>query len=234
MRVAWAVPVVQKMSEDSVAEGFLGRWSERKQAQRAGQPLADTDVKPKSVVAHATAAQVATVCVSKMPADGPPVGASAVGAPAHAQPEAVVASAPAPTLDDVKALTPDDSFARFVAPDVSPTVRNAAMKKLFADPHYNLMDGLDIYIDDYSLPSPLPATMLQKMASAQFMKLVDEPETPAADNTLSPALLPNPEIHHDHPDLRLQPDHAAGRALVEREPEPAADAAQQPVPPPGG
>ena len=30
------------------------------------------------------------------------------------------------------------------------------MKKLFADPHYNVMDGLDVYIDDYSKPDPIP------------------------------------------------------------------------------
>jgi hypothetical protein len=32
-------------------------------------------------------------------------------------------------------------------------VKNAAMKKLFADPHFNVMDRLDIYIDDYSSPT---------------------------------------------------------------------------------
>jgi len=84
---------------------------------------------------------------------------------------------PAPTLDDVRSLRPDDSFARFVAPDVVPDVRHAAMKKLFSDPHYNVMDGLDIYIDDYSKPSPLPAAMLRQMASAKFLNLFDE-ETP--------------------------------------------------------
>jgi hypothetical protein len=39
---------------------------------------------------------------------------------------------------------------------VAPEVKNAAFKKLFADPHFNVMDGLDIYIDDYSKPDPLP------------------------------------------------------------------------------
>ena len=30
------------------------------------------------------------------------------------------------------------------------------MKKLFSDPHFNVMDGLDTYIDDYGKPDPLP------------------------------------------------------------------------------
>ena len=87
---------------------------------------------------------------------------------------------PAPTLDDVKALTIDSDFKPFVARSVTPEVRNAAFKKLFADPHFNVMDGLDIYIDDYTQPDPLPASMLKQMASAKFLRLVeDEPEVPA-------------------------------------------------------
>ena len=30
------------------------------------------------------------------------------------------------------------------------------MKKLFSDPHFNVMDGLDTYIDDYGKPDPIP------------------------------------------------------------------------------
>ena len=82
------------------------------------------------------------------------------------------ASANAPTpvknlsLDDVKALTQDSDFKPFMARHVGSDVRNAAMKKLFADPHYNVMDGLDIYIDDYTVADPLPQAMLRQMASA--------------------------------------------------------------------
>ena len=50
-------------------------------------------------------------------------------------------------------------------------VRNAAMKKLFTDPHFNVMDGLDIYIGDYNTPDPLPAGMLEKMVGAEFLNL---------------------------------------------------------------
>jgi hypothetical protein len=50
------------------------------------------------------------------------------------------------------------------------------MKKLFADPHFNVMDGLDIYIDDYSVSEPIPESMLRQMASAKFLKLFDDEE----------------------------------------------------------
>jgi hypothetical protein len=83
-----------------------------------------------------------------------------------------------PTLADVAELTPESDFRPFVARHVVPAVKNAAFKKLFADPHFNIMDGLDIYIDDYSQPSPLLPEDLQQMVAAKFMKLVqdDPPE----------------------------------------------------------
>jgi hypothetical protein len=40
------------------------------------------------------------------------------------------------------------------------------------------MDGLDIYIDDYSKPSPLSKLEMAKMVGAQFLKLVDDPKAP--------------------------------------------------------
>jgi hypothetical protein len=42
-----------------------------------------------------------------------------------------------------------------------------------------VMDGLDIYIDDYSKPDPLPLSMLRQMASAKFLKLFDDEEEEA-------------------------------------------------------
>jgi hypothetical protein len=113
-------------------------------------------------------------------------------------------------------------MARGVAPDV----KNAAMKKLFADPHFNVMDRLDIYIDDYSQPDPLPLAMLRQMTSAKTLNLFDDEtedvvETPVGDKPSTEETkvvaqsVPaennsNPEpITHDHADLRLQPDPTA-------------------------
>lgn len=192
-----------------MADGFLGRWSQRKQAVRTGQPVEEPVlVAPAPVVpAHV---------------EGP--------ASAQAVEAAETAQVPTPpTLQDAQALTPQSDFRRFVAADVDPEVKNAAMRKLFADPHFNVMDGLDIYIDDYSQPDPLPEPMLRKMASAQFLGLVEEekpapgtaqplpadhatpPEgAPAAEPLVATAAEPDETQHHDDPDLRLQQDHASG------------------------
>ena len=175
-----------------MVDGFLGRWSQRKQAQRAGVPL---DEPPTP-----TPAPVSTLAPIPAIAEPAPGAPSAVETVAQPAPEP---APPPPSLDDARQLTPESDFRPFMARDVAPEVRNAAMKKLFADPQFNVMDRLDTYIDDYSLPDPLPASMLRQMASAQFLKLFDddnEAETPQP-----------PEPDHDHTDLRLQPNHAAGQ-----------------------
>jgi hypothetical protein len=78
-----------------------------------------------------------------------------------------VAAAPPPTLEEIAALTPQSDFRRFVAPGIDPHVRRAALKKLFSDPHFSAMDGLDVYIDDYNKFTPLPAAMLAALNHVQ-------------------------------------------------------------------
>ena len=90
-------------------------------------------------------------------------------------------------LEEAQALTPASDFRRFVAPDVTPQVRNAALKRLFTDPQFNVMDGLDIYIDDYGRPDPLPAGMLRKMTQSAFLNLFADDPTPAPDGEGGPS-----------------------------------------------
>ena len=140
-------------------DNFFSRWSRRKAQLRSGEaPPAEPP--PLSV----RVAAVTPVAHHADTAEDLPVAATTVAPPE-----------PPPTLDEAAALTPASDFKRFVARGVPAEVRNAAVKKLFADPHFNVMDGLDIYIDDYSQPSPLSAAMMAKMVGAQFLKLVDDP-----------------------------------------------------------
>jgi hypothetical protein len=174
------------------ANGFLGRWAKRKAQARDGKPL---DEPLPVVTARVPEAPPVTLATQ----ESPPV-------PANAPEQAP----PALTLDDAQALTQDSNFKPYMARQVQPEVRNAAMKKLFADPHFNVMDGLDIYIDDYTKSDPIPESMLRQMVGAQFLNLFDDaPGAPAqtvAQSTLSPEA---PTPAHDHSHMRLQPDHAA-------------------------
>lgn len=154
------------MAQDN--ESFFSRWSRRKAQDRVGQPVAAEPVTPAPVEPPPKPVAVAPVAPAPAPAAEP-------------------APAPAPTLDDVAQLTPQADFSPFVAKTVPSEVRNAAVKKLFADPHFNVMDGLDIYIDDYTKPSPLSKLELAKMVGAQFLKLVDEPQEKAAATEASAA-----------------------------------------------
>ena len=194
------------MADDT---GFLSRWSRRKVAVREGQaPPADPPADPPL----------------PQPATDPtaPELAAETGSPA------VVRSAPEPaplTLDDVAQLTRESDYGAFVSPKVAPEVRNAALKKLFTDPHFNVMDGLDIYIDDYGKPDPLPASMLRQMVQSRFLGLFDD-EDGTTDPAVTAAGLPAHNLAPAHPaipssspgplpnenaDLRLQPHDAAGR-----------------------
>jgi hypothetical protein len=75
--------------------------------------------------------------------------------------------APPPELPPLEQLNLDSDYGGFFHPKVDENLRRAALKRLFSDPHFNVMDGLDVYIDDYSKPSPLPAEMLATLRQAQ-------------------------------------------------------------------
>ena len=191
------------MTDSSDApDGFLSRWSRRKVQVRQGEALPEP--KPVTVPAPLPAA----VQTSSAPVV-----------------EAEEVRPPPPTLDDVAQLTASSDFRRFVAPDASPEVKNAAMKKLFTDPHFNVMDGLDTYIDDYGKPDPIPASMLRQMVQSHALGLFadDEKDAPVAtaagafpDGAAPPDAaqsLPDPSTPDtDDQDaaLRLQPLDAAG------------------------
>lgn len=72
-----------------------------------------------------------------------------------------------PTLEQVDGLTGDSDFTPFVARGVDEAVRRAAMKKLFSDPRFNVMDGLDTYIDDYNKFEPLTPLMVAALNHAK-------------------------------------------------------------------
>jgi hypothetical protein len=74
---------------------------------------------------------------------------------------------PAPALPPLDSLTFESDFKAFMHAKVKESVKRAALKKLFADPRFNVMDGLDIYIDDYSKDDPLPPGMLERLAHAR-------------------------------------------------------------------
>ena len=214
-------------------DNFFSRWSRRKVLVREGVPVAAVPetAPPLAASAAGSAAlakpSLATVAGAAAATPGTATAAEAADAP---QPPA---APPLPTLADVAELTTESDYARFVAQGVTPEVKNAALKKLFTDPQFNVMDGLDIYIDDYGKPDPLPEGMLRKMVQSKMLRLFDddpeeapaaatappEPQAtaagPTAPHTAAPTApdtaLPEPSPTHEDIAVQLQPDPAAGR-----------------------
>ncbi len=68
-----------------------------------------------------------------------------------------------PKLPPVEQLNLESDYSAFFHPKVDEKLRRAALRKLFSDPHFNVMDGLDVYIDDYGKPDPIPPEMLARL-----------------------------------------------------------------------
>lgn len=154
----------------SAPERFsLRRWSQRKLAAAP---------KPATVTSGAGAPPAADTTRPAV-SDAPPVPAAA-----------------AKELPPVESLTFDSEFAQFLKPDVDEAIKRAALRKLLHDPRFNVMDGLDTYIDDYTKADPIPADMLKQLVQGRY--IFDPPKTeitaeghvidsPAADASPEPA-----------------------------------------------
>lgn len=150
--------------------GFLNRWSKRKSGLEVAEPELDQSKPKTQPLASSKINPVAA------PQDGvaPPESQDTVDATTNVP--------SLPTLDDVLKLTKDSDYSVFVQPGVDPAVQQAAMRQLFSDPHYNIMDGLDIYIDDYNKSDPIPLDMLKKMNQSQMLGLFKTPEEKEQDH----------------------------------------------------
>jgi hypothetical protein len=138
----------------------LKRWSQRKRAAARTAP-ADPIAPPatESIVPATTVA-------------------------AETSPAPIVDSAPLPPVDS---LTFDSDYSAFMQPKIAEETRRAALRKLFSDPSFNVMDGLDIYVGDYTQADPMPAGMLDKLSAVYAML---DPVEPALNE---PGVAPAPE-----------------------------------------
>jgi len=138
------------MSTDD-KQPFLSRWSRRKLES----------VKP--------------VAEPKPAASDPPANAPVPGAPAGSPPGP---KQELPPIDSLRGLASE--YRDFLHPGVDEKLRHAALGKLFRDPHFNVIDLMDVYIDDYTKPDPIPEAMLRTLTHAKELLFGDEKEDTAA------------------------------------------------------
>ena len=82
----------------------------------------------------------------------------------------------APELPALDSLTFESDFRAFMHSKVEESVKRAALKKLFADPRFNVMDGLDTYIDDYNKVEPVTDELLATLEHARTTLFVPQKE----------------------------------------------------------
>ncbi len=79
-------------------------------------------------------------------------------------------------LPSIEALDFASDFSAFLQPRIEEGLRRAALKKLFHSEHFNQMDGLDVYIDDYNAFEPIPEDMLRNLTQARDLLFRDQPQ----------------------------------------------------------
>ena len=146
---------------DKTPDGFsLRRWSRRKlDATRATAPTGTQSPHAPGAVPDA-----------KVPAVASP---------------GVPVSSGEPALPAIESLTIDSDFTAFLKPNVDESLKRRALKKLLTDPRFNVMDGLDTYIDDYTKSDTIPPEMLARLERARQKLLEqeqDKQEVPATQD----------------------------------------------------
>lgn len=157
-------------------DSFLARWSRRKHAERRGEA---------------------------QPAEPPaPPAAPAAATPAPAQPQCAQAPTELPPVDSLQGIASE--YKDFMRPEVDAATRSAALKKLFFDPHFNQMDGLDVYIDDYTKYEPLTPSALRLLNQGRYLGLFEEekktePQAPQLAQTAQADGVPSPTAEAPEP-----------------------------------
>jgi hypothetical protein len=156
----------------------LRRWSQRKLAASRGDDLPRAD----AGVNEARTPEAAAVVSSPVTATSPPANGltveprTAPGASRRVDPspparvgETDGMPALAVPLPPLESLTIDSDFSPFMQPGVDEAVKRSALRKLLRHPQFNVMDGLDVYIDDYSIPSPLEPALVRTMMQSRYI-----------------------------------------------------------------
>jgi hypothetical protein len=125
-----------------MSEAFLSRWSRLKKAG------SDTEVAQPLPVTPPVEAEKPVI---------------------HAAQNAPISDEIVQNLPPIDSLNSESNYAAFMQPKVPDALKRQALKKLFTEPQFNVMDGLDVYVDDYSISVPIPDDWYKDIPSWQAM-----------------------------------------------------------------
>jgi len=146
-------------------ENFASRWSRRKI-----EALKDKPAEPK-------------------PSSEPTI--SAAPADAAAAPPGVPAPRELPSLESLKGLASE--YTEFLKPGVDENLRRSALKKLFADPHFENFERFEAYCEDFTQGEPIPLAMLKTLEHAKGLLFDDEEKKDAQAAAEKPVAEPPSE-----------------------------------------
>ena len=130
----------------------------------------------------------------------PATGFAATPAIGSASAPSIAPPGPLQDLPALDTLTIDSDYTAFMQPGVDAQVTRTALKKLFSDPRFNVMDGLDVYISDYSKPDPIDPAIVRTLVQARYIfnppatrvnaegYVEDVPELPEAEAATTDAI----------------------------------------------
>ena len=90
------------------------------------------------------------------------------------KPVAQETEARAPELPPVDKLTPESEFTPFMHPKVEDALRRVALKKLFADPHFNTPDPFEPFSGDWTVGETISDEVLATLNQARTLLFADQ------------------------------------------------------------
>jgi hypothetical protein len=93
----------------------------------------------------------------------------------------------APTLPPLDQVTPESDFAPFMHPKVADALRRVALKKLFADPHFNVPDLNEAFSGDWTGGEPIGPELLKTLNQARTVLYREEEELKKKDEAAQAA-----------------------------------------------